>query len=148
MRPDAKALSRAERELVAACIALLLPSEGPIEGIAHAPATLAAFEEFMRRTPGQTRAMLRLLLRFISLSPFLLGPRRRRFVSLGADEQRRLLEAMMRSRLYVFRTAFTGLRAGLTIALLGQMQVMQALEMAPDLDPFGLAEAGGEGAES
>ncbi len=127
-----------EREIVVACCETLLPPGGAIPLSGVEAGTVEYFDRFLARSPVTIRVLLRVMLRFVELSPRLYGMHARRLSQLPEAERERALQRVMNSRIYLVRAGGVGLRTMLTIAYFGSDEVLEASGLAPDTDPFGL----------
>ncbi|MEM9695180.1 MAG: hypothetical protein AAGA56_21740 [Myxococcota bacterium] len=142
---DHAALSRREQEIVAAAANGYFPPDGPIPLSGVDAGMVAYFDLYLRRSAPRQRFLLHLLLVFIELSPFLLGPRRRRFSRSDRAARITYLEESASSSLYFRRLVFTSFRAIMTMAYFAHPDVLAAINCRIDRDPFGLGARAEEG---
>ncbi|MCA9624731.1 MAG: hypothetical protein KC731_37165, partial [Myxococcales bacterium] len=133
-----------EARLVDAILDAYFPPGGPLAISGREAGGRRRLSSYFQRMPRRARRLLRLLLWFTELSPLVFGPRRRRFTRLTAEQRCAFLAGAAASPLYGRRVAFLSLRAIVTMAYLADPRVVEAIGMAPDLDPFQLGRSGGE----
>lgn len=136
--PTSPLLTRPERALVAAVADAFFPPAGPIPLSGSDAGILRYFDSYLKRAQITQRVLMRLLLVFTELGPLLFGPSRRPFTRLSQDQRLRFLDEAGRSRLYLRRVSFIGLRALMTMAYLSNEQVAERMGMVANTDPFGL----------
>ena len=140
-RGDRRAvMTPTERAVIEACAEVLLPQGGaiPLSGIDAG--VVPYFDDVLARVPTTTRMLLRALIHFVEVSPWVYGPFKARMSRLAPEHRAKVLRALMDSRLYLLRTAFLGLRTVLTIAYFGSEEVNRSIGATPDLNPFDLSE--------
>lgn len=134
-------LTRKEQAIIRACADSFFPPGGPIP-VSGTDAKLVDYMEgYVARTPDAQRVLVRLLFWFIEHGPWLFGPKRVRFSSLSEDERLEVLESMRTSPIYFRRIAFLSMRTMLTMGYLSNADVVRAMRMTPNADPFGMGVA-------
>ncbi len=133
-------LHAGEQAVVLAVADTFFPSGGPIPLSGSEAGSLEYFGTYLERTEGAQHVLIRLLLVFTEVSPWVFGPRHRRFTRLAHEDRKRFLDGAFRSPLYFRRISFLSLRALMTMAYLANDEVAQAMRMTADMDPFDLGE--------
>lgn len=134
------AMTASERAVIQACAEVLIPAGGAIPVSGVEAGVVAYFDNVLARVPVTTRLLLRALIRFVEVSPWVYGPFKTRMSRLAPEHRARVLRSLMNSRIYLLRTAFLGLRTVLTIAYFGSDEVNRSIGATPDLNPFALSE--------
>lgn len=145
---EGEMLGAKEQAIVAACADAFFPPGGPIPISGTAAGLVAYFDEYVARLPKGQALLVRLLLFFIEHAPWIFGPSRTRFSSLGIDARVAVLQRMHESPIYFRRIAFLSMRTILTMGYLAHPEVMRAMRMKHDATPFeGRAQGRQEHAE-
>ena len=97
-------LSRREQTFIRAVADAYFPPNGPISLSGNDAGIVSYFNEYMRRSEPRTRFLIRLLLAFTELSPFLFGPRFSRFSKMCHADQLTFLDGAYTSRIYFRRS--------------------------------------------
>jgi hypothetical protein len=129
-------ISAKEEAIVAACADTFFPAGGPIPLSGTQAHCVEYFDHYFARLPEGQRVLLRLLLAFIEHGPWIFGPRRVRFTSLGERDRLRVLDAMRTSPIYFRRIALLSMRTILTMGYLAHPEVARAMRMVSNHDPF------------
>lgn len=109
--------------VVAACADTLFPPAGPISVSGTEAGLVTYVDNYVRALPLVQRLLVHLLFLFIQLSPWLFGPRRKRFTRLQPEDRQRVFEAMAVSPVYFRRVAFLSMRAIMTMGYFASPQV-------------------------
>ncbi len=128
-------LTSIEQRIVAAASDAMFPRGGAIEQSGSDAGVLDYFEKMLAEMPPKNRALVRLLLAFIQLSPlvfFFKAP----FTWQRDDDRVATLEALSVSSIYFLRVTFQSLRALLSIAYLANDDVARQVGAVPNLSPF------------
>ena len=121
---------------MAACADTFFPEGGAI-AISGTQAGLVKYmDDYLRRLSPRSRYLVGLLFTFIEHSPFVFGPRPRRFSKLSPTHRLRCLRSMQQSRIYFRRIAFLSMRTMLTMGYLANDRVAAAMQMEADPAPF------------
>jgi len=129
-------MNQHQQALVAACADAFFPPGGPIP-VSGTEAGLVAYTDgYLRRLNARGRFLLRLLFVFFELSPFVFGPRLRRFSQLALADRLTLLSQMAKSDIYFRRVAFLSMRTVLTMGYLSNARVAASMCMVMDPAPF------------
>lgn len=134
-----------EQAIVAACADAFFPPGGPIPLSGSEAGLVEYMDDYVRRLPEGQALLVRLLLEFIEHGPWVFGPKRVRFTSLGERDREAVLESMRTSPIYFRRIAFLSMRTMLTMGYLAHPKVAEAMKMKADTDPFGIGEKVCEG---
>jgi hypothetical protein len=116
-------MRKSEQTVVAACADTMFPPSGPISVSGTEAGLVPYVGAYIRALPRLQRLLVHLLFLFIQLSPWLFGPRRRRFTRLQPDDRQRVFEAMAVSPVYFRRVAFLSMRAIMTMGYFACPQV-------------------------
>ncbi len=129
-------LGKKEQAIVAACADAFFPPRGPIPVSGTRAGLVAYFDEYLAGLPKSQAVLVRLLLVFIEHAPWVFGPKPVRFTKLTIDERVRVLKRMQESPIYFRRIAFLSMRTILTMGYLAHPDVMRAMHLDNDPDPF------------
>jgi hypothetical protein len=135
-RISTRVLSAKEQAIVASCADALFPAGGPIPISGTEAGVVEYVALFVERTPRATRALMRMLFRFVEHSTWLFGPRRARFSRLSVAERIAALSAMAESRFYFRRVSFLSLRTMLSMGYLANEEVARAIGCTFCVAPF------------
>jgi hypothetical protein len=141
LRPSPRHLRGVEESIVRAAADAFFPPNGPIARSGSEADIVGWFDRHFATSPPRQLRLMRLLLRFVQLSPLVFGPRRKRFTNLPLPDRIDFLAGMSKSRIYFRRVAFLSLRTLMTMAYLADAGVMGAIGIEADTDPFGLGDA-------
>lgn len=130
------ALSAKEQAIVAACADAFFPPSGPIPVSGTRAGLIAYFDEYVQRLPNGQAFLVKLLLWFIEHGPWAFGPKPVRFTSMSQADRLRVLAGMQTSPIYFRRVSFLSMRTILTMGYLANPEVMRAMHMSHDADPF------------
>lgn len=131
-------LSPREQATLAAAADAFFPPDGPIPVSGTDAGAVRYFDAYLRRAPHTQRLLTRLLFAFTEYSPLWFGPVRRRFSRLSLQQRISFLDTAFTSSIYFRRVTFISLRTLMTMAYLSNREVARHLNMARDLDPFGI----------
>jgi hypothetical protein len=135
---DLGALGAKEQAIVAACADAFFPPGGPIPVSGIDAGLVPYFDEYVSRLPQTQALLVRLLLWFIEHGPWVFGPKPVRFTRLSHEDRIKVLARMQDSPIYFRRVAFLSMRTILTMGYLANVDVMRAMHMRHDADPFGI----------
>jgi hypothetical protein len=138
---DGRAIGAKEQAIIAACADAFFPPGGPIPISGTAAGLVGYFDEYVARLPKSQALLVHLLVWFIEHAPWVFGPKRVRFSSLGLDARIAVLQRMHESPIYFRRIAFLSMRTILTMGYLAHPEVMRAMRMVHDPSPFERAAA-------
>jgi hypothetical protein len=130
-----------EQAVIAACADAFFPPGGPIPVSGTRAGLVSYFDEYLGRLPKGQAVLVRLLVWFIEHGPWVFGPKPVRFTRLSLADRIRVLKSMQTSPIYFRRIAFLSMRTILTMGYLANAEVMRAMHMKHDADPFGLGKA-------
>lgn len=133
-------MNHREQAIVAAFANAFFPPGGPIPMSGTEAGVTRYFDDYLKRSAPLQRLLIRLLLRYLELEPFVFGPRASRFSKLPHTEQLASLESTGTSSIYFRRVSFISLRALMTMAYLANEEVARAIRMTQSADPFSLGE--------
>lgn len=141
-------MSRRQQALVAACADAFFPPGGAIPVSGSEAGLVKYMDGYLRRLSPRSRSLVQLLFAFLEHSPFVFGPRPRRFSQLGLADRLKLLGAMATSEIYFRRIAFLSMRTMLTMGYLANARVAAAMQMETSLSPFEQKTAGAKPASA
>jgi hypothetical protein len=130
-------LSLTEESIARAAAEALFPSHGPIALSGADAGCVDWFDRYLERSLPAQRRLVRMLLWFHELAALLSGPCRGRMSRLSPNDRRRYLARAARSRFYLSRVALLALRGLMTMGYFDNREVMKAIGMRHDIDPFG-----------
>jgi hypothetical protein len=137
-RPEAgrfEVLAPREAALVAASADALYPAGGPVPPSGSEAGIPEYVDRYLGAVPARVRLLMRLLFMLVEQSTILFPAPgrggRRRFSSLGPQQQVAVLEGWQRSRFFPRRLVFTSLRAVLTMGYFAAPAVLRELRLAP-----------------
>lgn len=128
-------LTSIEQRVVVAASDAMFPRGGAIEASGSEAGVLDYFERMLAEMPPKNRALVRLLLVFIELSPLVFFFRLP-FSRQGEDDRVATLEALATSPIYFLRITFQSLRTLVSIAYLANDDVARQVGAVPNLSPF------------
>jgi hypothetical protein len=128
-------LGAKEQAIVAACADALFPQGGAIPLSGTEAGVVRWLDEHMRELPAPTRMLVRLMLQFVELGPWIFGPRCARFTRLDPRERIAALKDMSQSRVYFRRVAFLSLRTLLSMGYLANESVAQRIGIRTSPSP-------------
>ena len=108
-------MTETEQSVVAACADTMFPPAGPIPVSGTEAGLVAYVDAYLAALPLPRRLLVRALFMFIQLSPYLFGPRRKRFTSLRPADRTGALADMASSPAYFRRVAFLSMRTIMTM---------------------------------
>lgn len=129
-------LNQHQQALIAACADAFFPPGGPIPVSGTEAGLVKYMDGYVRRMNARGRFLVGLLFVFLELSPFVFGPRLRRFSQLALGDRLAMLEQMAKSDVYFRRVAFLSMRTMLTMGYLSNPRVAATMRMAMDPAPF------------
>lgn len=129
-------LNRHQQALVAACADAFFPPGGPIPVSGTEAGLVKYMDGYLRRMNARGRFLVGLLFVFLELSPFVFGPKLRRFSQLALADRLAMLEQMAKSDIYFRRVAFLSMRTMLTMGYLSNPRVAATMSMVQDPAPF------------
>jgi hypothetical protein len=131
-------LSAKEQAIIAACADAFFPPSGPIPISGTRAGLIAYFDEYVQRLPKEQAFLVRLLIWFFEHGPWIFGPRPVRFTRLSHEDRLRVLASMQTSPIYFRRVSFLSMRTILSMGYLAHPEVMAAMHLKHDADPFGM----------
>lgn len=129
-------LTHRQQAIVGACADAFFPPGGAIPVSGTEAGLVKYTDTYVRRLDARGRFLLGLLFLFIELSPFLFGPRPRRFSRLSLPDRLAMLGGMGSSDIYFRRVAFLSMRTILTMGYLSNARVAGVMHMQIDAAPF------------
>jgi hypothetical protein len=129
-------LTGRETTIVSAAADAMFPRGGTISESGTQAGVVYYLDAQLGLVSKKNKSLIRLLFLFVELSPFVFGPRRRRFTRLSEAEQTRVLRQAASSHVYFYRLSFLSLRTLLCMGYLANDSVNAQLDCVPNTRPF------------
>jgi hypothetical protein len=131
----ARALSKKEQAIAAACAETLFPERDPMPLNGIEAGVVEYLDAHLADLPADKRFQIRLLLAFIEHGPWIFGPSQR-FTALSPALRQIFLSEMATSRFYFRRLCFVSLRTLLCFAYFSNEKIAARVGSAPNQSPF------------